>query len=120
MTGLTSCVYMSPAAMRQGAGRIELTSLREPIPTWPGQVQKQASACHGELAPRWSKTPGVKVSKSTRNWLIIVGLTSDDDSLDEFDLSDLCSVQHPAGLGAGCRGSEKLKPSDPNMPCGFG
>jgi HAE1 family hydrophobic/amphiphilic exporter-1 len=31
---------------------------------------------------------GVKVSKSTRNWLIIVGLTSTDGSMDEFDLAD--------------------------------
>jgi HAE1 family hydrophobic/amphiphilic exporter-1 len=31
---------------------------------------------------------GVKVSKSTRNWLIIVGLTSEDGSMDEYDLAD--------------------------------
>ena len=31
---------------------------------------------------------GVKVSKSTRNWLIIVGLISEDGSMDDNDLSD--------------------------------
>ncbi len=31
---------------------------------------------------------GVKVSKSTRNYLMIVGLISEDGSMDEYDLSD--------------------------------
>jgi HAE1 family hydrophobic/amphiphilic exporter-1 len=34
------------------------------------------------------QTQGVKVSKSTRNYLIIVGLVSEDGSMDDFDLSD--------------------------------
>ncbi|HBZ56271.1 MAG TPA: hydrophobe/amphiphile efflux-1 family RND transporter, partial [Syntrophobacteraceae bacterium] len=38
--------------------------------------------------PSVVQNQGVKVSKSTRNWLIIVGLTSDDDSMDEYDLAD--------------------------------
>ena len=38
--------------------------------------------------PEVVQQQGVKVSKSTRNWLIIVGLTSEDGSMDEFDLAD--------------------------------
>ena len=38
--------------------------------------------------PNVVQRQGVKVSKSTRNWLMVVGLTSDDDSVDEYDLSD--------------------------------
>src|SRR3970040_2909167 len=30
---------------------------------------------------------GVKVSKSTRNYLLIVGLTSEDGSMDDYDLA---------------------------------
>jgi hydrophobe/amphiphile efflux-1 (HAE1) family protein len=38
--------------------------------------------------PNVVQQQGVKVSKSTRNWLIIVGLISEDGSMEEPDLSD--------------------------------
>ncbi|NTW38126.1 MAG: multidrug efflux RND transporter permease subunit, partial [Syntrophobacteraceae bacterium] len=88
MTGFDKLLYMSASSDASGAGRIELTFApgTDPDLAW-AQVQNKLQLAMASL-PAVVQNAGVKVSKSTRNWLIIVGLTSDDDSLDEFDLSD--------------------------------
>jgi len=88
MTGFDKLLYMSATSDASGAGRIELTFApgTDPDLAW-AQVQNKLQLAMASL-PAVVQNAGVKVSKSTRNWLIIVGLTSDDDSLDEFDLSD--------------------------------
>ncbi len=88
MTGFDKLLYMTGTSDASGAGRIELTFApgMDPDLAW-AQVQNKLQLATASL-PTVVQEQGVKVSKSTRNWLIIVGLTSEDDSMDEFDLSD--------------------------------
>ncbi|MDY0282147.1 MAG: efflux RND transporter permease subunit, partial [Salinivirgaceae bacterium] len=88
MTGFDKLLYMSGTSDASGAGRIELTFApgTDPDLAW-AQVQNKLQLAMASL-PDVVQRQGVKVSKSTRNWLIIVGLTSEDGSMDEYDLSD--------------------------------
>ncbi len=88
MTGFDKLLYMSASSDASGSGRIELTFApgTDPDLAW-AQVQNKLQLAMASL-PEVVQQQGVKVSKSTRNWLIIVGLTSDDGSMDEFDLAD--------------------------------
>ncbi|MHB8066748.1 MAG: efflux RND transporter permease subunit [Desulfobaccales bacterium] len=88
MTGFDKLLYMSATSDASGAGRVELTFTpgTDPDLAW-AQVQNKLQLAMASL-PDVVQRQGVKVSKSTRNWLIIVGLTSEDGSMDEFDLAD--------------------------------
>jgi hydrophobe/amphiphile efflux-1 (HAE1) family protein len=88
MTGFDKLLYMSATSDASGSGRIELTFApgTDPDLAW-AQVQNKLQLATASL-PDVVQRQGVKVSKSTRNWLIIVGLTSEDGSMDEFDLAD--------------------------------
>ena len=88
MTGFDKLLYMSGTSDASGAGRIELTFApgTDPDLAW-AQVQNKLQLAMASL-PNVVQQQGVKVSKSTRNWLIIVALTSEDGSMDEFDLAD--------------------------------
>ena len=88
MTGFDKLLYMSATSDASGAGRIELTFApgTDPDLAW-AQVQNKLQLAMASL-PEVVQRQGVKVSKSTRNWLIIVALTSEDGSMDEFDLAD--------------------------------
>ena len=88
MTGFDKMLYMSASSDASGAGRVELTFApgTDPDLAW-AQVQNKLQLAMASL-PDVVQRQGVKVSKSTRNWLIIVGLTSEDASMDEFDLAD--------------------------------
>jgi multidrug efflux pump len=88
MTGFDKLLYMSATSDASGAGRIELTFApgTDPDLAW-AQVQNKLQLAMASL-PNVVQRQGVKVSKSTRNWLIIVGLLSEDNSMDETDLSD--------------------------------
>ena len=88
MTGFDKLLYMSATSDASGSGRIELTFApgTDPDLAW-AQVQNKLQLAMASL-PDVVQRQGVKVSKSTRNWLIIVGLVSDDNSMDDIDLSD--------------------------------
>jgi len=88
MTGFDKLLYMSATSDASGAGRIELTFAPETDPdlAW-AQVQNKLQLAMASL-PNVVQRQGVKVSKSTRNWLMVVGLTSEDHSMDENDLAD--------------------------------
>ena len=88
MTGFDKLLYMSATSDASGAGRIELTFApgTDPDLAW-AQVQNKLQLATASL-PDVVQRQGVKVSKSTRNWLIIVGLTSEDGSMDDIDLAD--------------------------------
>jgi hydrophobe/amphiphile efflux-1 (HAE1) family protein len=88
MTGFDKLLYMSATSDASGAGRVELTFApgTDPDLAW-AQVQNKLQLAMASL-PDVVQRQGVKVSKSTRNWLIIVGLTSEDGSMDEHDLAD--------------------------------
>ncbi|MGD9877326.1 efflux RND transporter permease subunit [Desulfococcus sp.] len=88
MTGFDKLLYMSATSDASGSGRIELTFApgTDPDFAW-SQVQNKLQLAMASL-PDVVQRAGVKVSKSTRNWLIIVGLTSEDGSMDGHDLRD--------------------------------
>jgi hydrophobe/amphiphile efflux-1 (HAE1) family protein len=88
MTGFDKLLYMSATSDASGAGRIELTFApgTDPDLAW-AQVQNKLQLAMASL-PDVVQRQGVKVSKSTRNWLIIVGLTAEGGGMDEFDLAD--------------------------------
>ncbi len=88
MTGFDNMLYLSATSDSSGASRIELTF--EPGTdadlAW-AQVQNKLQLAMASL-PEVVQRQGVKVSKSTRNYLIIVGLISEDGSMDGNDLRD--------------------------------
>jgi len=88
MTGFDKLLYMSATSDASGAGRIELTFApgTDPDLAW-AQVQNKLQLALAGL-PDVVQRQGVKVSKSTRNYLLLVGLTSDDGSMDMIDLAD--------------------------------
>ncbi|MEA3470521.1 MAG: efflux RND transporter permease subunit, partial [Thermodesulfobacteriota bacterium] len=88
MTGLDKLIYMRGASSSAGASRIELTFApgTDPDLAW-SKVQNKLQLAMASL-PEVVKRHGVSVVKSTRNYLIIVGLISEDGSMDGNDLRD--------------------------------
>ena len=88
MTGFDRMLYLSATSDSSGSSRIELTFApgTDPDLAW-AQVQNKLQLAMANL-PEVVGSQGVKVSKSTRNWLLIVGLISEDGSMDGNDLRD--------------------------------
>jgi HAE1 family hydrophobic/amphiphilic exporter-1 len=88
MTGFDEMLYLSATSDSAGASRIELTFKpgTDPNLAW-AKVQNKLQLAMASL-PEVVQRQGVKVSKSTRNYLIIVGLISEDGSMDGDDLRD--------------------------------
>jgi hydrophobe/amphiphile efflux-1 (HAE1) family protein len=88
MTGFDKMLYLSATSDSSGAARIELTFApgTNPDLAW-AQVQNKLQLAMASL-PEVVQRQGVKVSKSTRNYLLIVGLVSEDGSMDGNDLQD--------------------------------
>ena len=88
MTGFDKMLYLSAQSSSAGTSRIELTFSpgTDPDLAW-AQVQNKLQLAMASL-PDVVQRSGVKVSKSTRNYLILVGLVSEDGSMDGNDLRD--------------------------------
>ena len=88
MTGFDDMLYLSGTSDSAGASRIELTFKpgTDPDLAW-AKVQNKLQLAMASL-PEVVQRTGVKVSKSTRNYLLIVGLVSEDASMDSNDLRD--------------------------------
>lgn len=88
MTGLDEMLYIAGTSDSAGASRIELTFKpgTDPDLAW-AKVQNKLQLAMASL-PEVVQRSGVMVSKSTRNFLIIVGLVSEDGSMDGNDLRD--------------------------------
>jgi len=88
MTGLDNMLYLTGPSSSSGASRVELTFApgTDPDLAW-AKVQNKLQLAMASL-PDVVQRSGVKVSKSTRNYLIIVGLISEDGSMDGDDLRD--------------------------------
>src|SRR5512134_1161768 len=88
MTGFDKMLYLSATSDSAGASRVELTFApgTDPDLAW-AQVQNKLQLAMASL-PDVVQRAGVKVSKSTRNYLMIVGLISEDGSMDGNDLRD--------------------------------
>ncbi|MEI7670882.1 MAG: efflux RND transporter permease subunit [Deltaproteobacteria bacterium] len=88
MTGFDKMLYLSSTSDSSGSSRIELTFApgTDPDLAW-GQVQNKLQLAMASL-PQVVQRQGVMVSKSIRNYLLIVGLVSEDGSMDGNDLQD--------------------------------
>ncbi|HOO40636.1 MAG TPA: efflux RND transporter permease subunit, partial [Syntrophales bacterium] len=88
MTGFDKMLYLSATSDSAGSSRIELTFApgTDPDLAW-AQVQNKLQLAMANL-PEVVQSQGVKVSKSTRNYLMVVGLVSEDGSMDGNDLRD--------------------------------
>ena len=88
MTGFDDMLYLASTSDSSGAGRVELTFApgTDPDLAW-AKVQNKLQLAMASL-PEVVQRQGVKVSKSTRNYLMIVGLISEDGSMDGNDLRD--------------------------------
>ncbi len=88
MTGFDDMLYISGKSSSSGMSRLELTFApgTDPDLAW-AKVQNKLQLAMASL-PDVVQRQGVKVSKSTRNYLMIMGLTSPDGSLDGDALRD--------------------------------
>ena len=88
MTGFDKMLYLSASSDSSGQSRIELTFApgTDPDLAW-AQVQNKLQLAMASL-PETVQQTGIKVAKSTRNYLMIVGLISEDGSMDGNDLRD--------------------------------
>jgi hydrophobe/amphiphile efflux-1 (HAE1) family protein len=88
MTGFDDMLYLAGTSDSSGSSRVELTFKpgTDPDLAW-AKVQNKLQLAMASL-PDVVQKSGVMVSKSTRNYLIIVGLISEDGSMDDNDLRD--------------------------------
>ncbi|HNX80516.1 MAG TPA: efflux RND transporter permease subunit [Candidatus Omnitrophota bacterium] len=88
MTGFDDMLYLSGTSDSSGSSRIELTFKpgTNPDLAW-AKVQNKLQLAMASL-PDVVQRSGVKVSKSTRNYLIMIGIVSEDGSMNGDDLRD--------------------------------
>jgi HAE1 family hydrophobic/amphiphilic exporter-1 len=88
MTGFDDLLYLSATSDSSGMSRIELTFQpgTDPDLAW-AKVQNKLQLAQSSL-PTSVQQAGISVNKSTRNFLIVVGLVSEDGSMDGNDLRD--------------------------------
>jgi HAE1 family hydrophobic/amphiphilic exporter-1 len=88
MTGFDKMLYLSASSDSSGSSRVELTFApgTDPDLAW-AQVQNKLQLAMASL-PEVVQRSGIKVAKSTRNYLLIVGLVSEDRSMGGDDLRD--------------------------------
>jgi hydrophobe/amphiphile efflux-1 (HAE1) family protein len=88
MTGLDQMIYLSATSDSSGMARIELTFApgTDPDLAW-AKVQNKLQLAMASL-PETVQRTGLLVGKSTRNYLMLVGLVSEDGSMDINDLGD--------------------------------
>jgi hydrophobe/amphiphile efflux-1 (HAE1) family protein len=88
MTGFDKMLYLSATSDSSGSSRVELTFApgTDPDLAW-AQVQNKLQLAMASL-PEVVQRSGVRVSKSTRNYLLIVGIISEDGSMNGDDLRD--------------------------------
>jgi len=88
MTGFEDLLYLSATSDSAGTCRIDLTfeAGTDPDIAWT-QVQNKLQLAMSSL-PEVVQKQGVLVRKSTRNYLLFVGLISEDGSMDGEDLRD--------------------------------
>jgi hydrophobe/amphiphile efflux-1 (HAE1) family protein len=88
MTGLDRMLYMFSTSDSSGLSGIELTFApgTDPDLAW-AKVQNKLQLAMAKL-PDQVQRRGVNVRKSTRNYLLLVGLVSEDGSMSDIDLRD--------------------------------
>jgi HAE1 family hydrophobic/amphiphilic exporter-1 len=93
MTGLDRMLYMQAVSDSSGSAEVTLTFApgTDPDLAW-AKVQNKLQLALPAL-PEVVQRQGVTVSKSTRNYLLMVGITSTDGSMDQDDLNDYAVSQ---------------------------
>ncbi len=88
MTGLDKMIYMSSTSDSAGSSMIELTFApgTDPDIAWV-KVQNKLQSAMASL-PEVVQQTGVDVGKATKNYLLAVGLISEDGSMSDIDLRD--------------------------------
>jgi HAE1 family hydrophobic/amphiphilic exporter-1 len=88
MTGLDKMLYLSATSDSAGSSRIELTFApgMDPDLAW-AKVQNKLQLAMAGL-PDVVQRQGITVGKATRNYLMVIGLVSEDGSMDGHDLMD--------------------------------
>lgn len=88
LTGLDRMLYLSATSDSAGNARIELTFApgTDPDIAWT-KVQNKIQPALASL-PEVVQRTGVQVNKATRNYLLIVGLISEDGSMNAIDIGD--------------------------------
>ena len=88
MTGLDKMIYMSATSDSAGSSTIELTFAAgtDPDIAWT-KVQNKLQLAMANL-PEVVQRTGITVGKATRNYLVIVGLISEDGSMSGIDVRD--------------------------------
>lgn len=97
MNGIDHLRYMSSTSDSSGYVTITLTFDAGTEPNI-AQVQVQNKLqLATPLLPQTVQQQGIKVTKSTKNFLMIVGLVSEDGSMSQYDLSDyiVANIQDP-------------------------
>ena len=93
MTGLDNLIYMSASSDSAGGSRLELTFApgTDVDIAWT-KVQNKVQTALPSL-PDVVQNLGVTVAKSTRNYLMVVSLVSEDGSMDHIDLADYATTR---------------------------
>jgi hydrophobe/amphiphile efflux-1 (HAE1) family protein len=88
MTGLDQMIYLSATSDSSGMARVDLTFApgTDPDLAW-AKVQNKLQLAMASL-PETVQRTGLLVGKATRNYLMLVGLVSEDGSMDRNDLGD--------------------------------
>ncbi len=88
MTGLDKMLYLSATSDSAGGARLELTFApgTDPDLAW-SKVQNKLQLAMASL-PEVVQRQGITVGKATKNYLMIVGLISEDGRMDGNDLRD--------------------------------
>ena len=92
MTGFDKMLYMTATSDSAGQARLELTFAPGTDPDLAqAQVQNKLQTAMASL-PTVVQQQGINVKKSTRNYLIIVGLVSEDGSMNGIDLRNYAAA----------------------------
>ncbi len=93
MTGFEDLLYLQSTSDSSGSSRIELTFKPGTDPDLAqAKVQNKLQMAMASL-PEVVQRSGISVNKSTRNYLIMVGLISEDGSMSGTDLRDYAKSQ---------------------------
>jgi len=88
MSGLDGLEYVSSATQANGSMEIDLTFVQGTDPNIAQvQVQNKLSLATANL-PTEVTTQGIKVNKATKNFMLVVGLVSEDGSMTTADIND--------------------------------
>src|SRR3546814_518890 len=98
LSGLDHLLYFSSASSKDGSMSITLTFAQGTDPDVAQvQVQNKLSLATPQL-PTEVQLQGIRVAKATKNFLVVVGFVSTDDSMDRTDISDYRSEEQTSEL----------------------